>query len=95
MNTSKTLHYKDYSGTWHICFLHFYENYGVKGYTIPSTSPDVMKFLARRSIFLSKLDVPDQWYIPSIEPNARMLEQLIKDQAEVFELEVVAHWCEG
>lgn len=95
MTTSKTLHYKDRSGTWHICFLHFYQNLGngVEGYILPSTSPDVMKFLARSGIFLAKLDVPDQWYVPSIKPNERMLDRIVEEQTKFFEAEVETHFC--
>ena len=94
MNTSKTLHYKDYSGTWHVCSLHYYESNGVKGYVLPSSIPDIVVFLTRNKIFLAKLDVPDQWYVPYITPNAAMLEQLVERQKEAFELEVIAHWVE-
>ena len=94
MNTSKTLHYKDYSGTWHVCPLQFYQNTGVKGYTLPKTSAEIKIFLTRHKIFLARIDVPDCWYIPDIAPNAAMLEQLIEEQREAFELEVKAHWVE-
>lgn len=91
MDSSKTLHYKDCSGTWHICFLHFYQSYGVSGYLLPLSIPDVITFLTRNGIFLAKLDVPDQWYIPSIEPNATMLNRIVEEQAKFFESEVVQH----
>ena len=93
MDSSKTLHYKDYSGKWHTCFLDFYENYGARGYVLPLSTPDVIiTFLTRNGIFLAKLDVPDQWYVPSIEPNARMLERIVEEQAKFFESDVREHW---
>lgn len=91
MDSSKTLHYKDSSGTWHISFLHDYQNYGVKGYVLPWSIPDVITFLTRNGIFLAKLDVPDQWYIPSIEPNATILKRIVQEQAKFFESEIVQH----